>query len=84
MYAYKALSICAYSWLLLNPINTGASEGHSSPGQAGWVAKEAEVGRLVLVHYPPEYDSFDRWIKEASASFGGPVEIGRDLQTFSF
>ena len=63
---------------------TGAGEGHSSPGQAGWVAKEAEVGRLVLVHYPPKEDSYEQWVEEATASFAGPVELGQDLQAFAF
>lgn len=62
----------------------GASRGHSSPAQAGAVARQAGVDRLVLVHYPPDRAFPDSWVSRARAAFGGPVELGRDLQVFLF
>ncbi len=61
---------------------TGSSPGHSSPAQAGEIARQAGVGRLVLVHYPPDPSLHDRWLEEARSAFNGPVELGQDFQTF--
>lgn len=58
--------------------------GHSSAAQAGEVARRAGVRRLVLVHYRPAPHKYDRWIEEATAAFGGPVELGQDLETYEF
>jgi ribonuclease Z len=62
---------------------TGEGPGHSSPAQAGDVARQAGVGRLVLVHYPPQPDLFDIWLEQAQSSFDGPVELGRDMQVLN-
>lgn len=60
---------------------TGAQPGHSSPAQAGTIAREAGVGRLILVHYPPAApEQLAQWLEEAEATFGAPVELGQDLQ----
>jgi ribonuclease Z len=58
--------------------------GHSSAAQAGEVARRAAARRLVLVHYRPAPHKYDRWIEEAAATFGGPVELGQDLKTYEF
>ena len=58
--------------------------GHSSAAQAGEVARRARARRLVLVHYRPAPHKYDRWIEEAVAAFGGPVELGQDLKTYEF
>jgi ribonuclease Z len=58
--------------------------GHSSAAQAGEVAHRAGARRLVLVHYRPAPHKYDRWIEEATAVFDGPVELGRDLETYEF
>lgn len=58
--------------------------GHSSPAQAGEVARRAGVGRLMLVHYPPDPARYDLWRKEAAAAFGGPVELARDFSEYFF
>lgn len=58
--------------------------GHSSAAQAGEIARRAGARRLVLVHYRPASRKYDHWIKEATASFGGPVELGKDLKTYEF
>jgi ribonuclease Z len=58
--------------------------GHSSAAQAGDIAHRAGAGKLVLVHYRPAPHKYDRWIEEATAVFGGPVELGQDLNTYDF
>ncbi|HIE38191.1 MAG TPA: MBL fold metallo-hydrolase [Anaerolineales bacterium] len=63
---------------------TGVFLGHSSPAQAGEVARQAGVDRLVLVHYPPDPALSDRWLEEARAAFGGPTELGRDFHELFF
>lgn len=62
---------------------TGNGPGHSTPAQAGAAARQAEVGRLLLIHYPPGIDP-RRWQAEAEAAFGGPVELARDLAAYPF
>jgi ribonuclease Z len=56
--------------------------GHTTPRQAGEVAQQAGVRRLVLVHYSPR-----RTMPEAEAlaevragGYTGPAEIGREQQ----
>lgn len=61
---------------------------HSTPRQAGQVAREAEVGRLVLNHFAawnsftPEREAYD-WDAIAAPvvaeEFAGEVVVGRDL-----
>jgi ribonuclease Z len=58
--------------------------GHSSAAQAGEIAHRAGARRLVLVHYRPAPRKYGRWIKEATATFGGPVELGQDLKSYEF
>lgn len=53
--------------------------GHSSAAQAGEVARRAGVGRLVLIHYRPSPRKYERWLAEAGAAFGGPVELAQDF-----
>jgi ribonuclease Z len=59
----------------------GQGRGHSSAEQAGDVARQAEVGRLVLIHYPTGADREDRLIGAAKRSFAGEVELAQDFMT---
>lgn len=53
---------------------------HSTAAEAGRVAREAKVGRLILTHldpwgpHPPE-----ALREEAARAFGGPVEVAREF-----
>ncbi|MBE9506757.1 MAG: MBL fold metallo-hydrolase [Chloroflexi bacterium] len=58
--------------------------GHSSAAQAGEIARRAGARRLVLIHYRPTPRKYDRWIEEATATFGGPVELARDFGEYEF
>jgi len=62
----------------------GDTPGHSSAAQAGEIARRAGAGRLVLIHYRPAPWKFDRWLEEAAAAFGGPVELAQDFGEYIF
>jgi len=52
--------------------------GHTSAGQAAEIAREAEVGKLVLIHVNPLGGSTDELARTAREVFPG-TEVGRDL-----
>lgn len=52
--------------------------GHLCPSAAGQIARQAQVGKLVLTHVYPACDSVDM-IKQCRKSWTGPVEIAEDL-----
>lgn len=60
--------------------------GHSSAEQAGEIAREAGVKRLLLVHYEVfgRRGSIDasHLVGEAATTFGGPVDLAQDFQVF--
>jgi ribonuclease Z len=58
---------------------TGASIGHSSATQAGAIAREAEVGRLLLIHYPVVNFNYEALPAEASTTYGGDVKLAEDF-----
>jgi ribonuclease Z len=55
--------------------------GHLTAGQAGRVAAEAGVRRLVLTHFSERYAAEDerRFAEEASAAFAGEIVSAQDL-----
>ncbi len=57
---------------------SGAGVGHSSAAQAGGVAREAEVGRLLLIHYPTHLPP-QSLIDEARQTFPGEVDLAQDF-----
>jgi ribonuclease BN (tRNA processing enzyme) len=55
--------------------------GHLLPSEAGAYAREAGAKRLLLTHLPVEDDG--EWSRrEASLTFGGPVEIAEPMGTY--
>lgn len=60
---------------------TGDFSGHTSVQDAAHVALQAGVGRLVLVHLPPETAPAD--LEEARASFAA-LELGEDGASYPF
>lgn len=63
---------------------SGATMGHSSAGQAGQIATQANVGRLYLIHYPTgEYTNKDL-VAEARGQFKGDVNLATDFMTLDF
>ena len=59
----------------------GATLGHSSAAQAGEVARQAGVKKLILVHYQT-YSDPAALAAEAEATFKGPVEVAQDMAEY--
>ena len=52
--------------------------GHLVPSEAGKIAAEADVGKLVLTHFYPPCDSVDV-VAQAGAAFSGEIVAAHDL-----
>jgi ribonuclease Z len=63
---------------------TGGDPGHSTPEQAGEVARQAKVKRLVLIHYPVAGTNLEELRGRAAAAFPGPVALAQDGDLYSF
>ncbi len=59
----------------------GATAGHSSAGQAGDAASQAEAGRLVLIHYATGKSQSQNLVQEARQRFQGEVALAEDFMT---
>lgn len=62
----------------------GASIGHSSASQAGGIAREAEVGKLYLIHYPTWNSDPAPLVAEAQEVFQGEVALAKDFMVLEF
>jgi ribonuclease Z len=56
-----------------------AAVGHLTAGQAGSVARQSGVRKLVLTHFSQRYPDASRFHEEAAAEFGGDIVIAEDL-----
>jgi len=56
--------------------------GHSTAKEAGIVARQAGVKRLILAHFAAASPDAGDCVAEASREFGGPTVAARDLQEF--
>jgi ribonuclease Z len=63
---------------------TGAEWGHSSAGQAGEIARRAEVGKLYLIHYATGKYAQGDLIAEAKSTFQGEIALAKDFMTLEF
>jgi ribonuclease Z len=63
---------------------TGKGVGHSSAEQAGSIAHQAEVDRLLLIHYPNRGFDPSPLVDRAKTSFPGRVNLAEDLMTIEF
>jgi ribonuclease Z len=59
--------------------SSGDGLGHSSAAQAGEVARDAGVRRLLLIHYPTGPGQADGLVAQAQAGFSGEVTLAQDL-----
>lgn len=57
----------------------GAFSGHSSAAQAADVARTANVGELVLIHYPSGPLATGNLIEQAAQKFSGPTRLAHDF-----
>jgi ribonuclease Z len=62
---------------------TGAGPGHSSAAQAAAEAREAQAGRLLLIHTDP-YADRGALLAEARAVFPGRVDLASDGETIDW
>jgi len=54
---------------------------HSTAGEAAGVAREAGVGRLILTHFSPRYESAEPLVAEAATIFAS-VDAAADFKVF--
>ena len=60
-----------------------ASDGHTTGYQAGEVAAQAGVKRLILCHFEaPLHDQVEELRREACQAYSGPVEIPEEFQEY--
>jgi ribonuclease Z len=64
--------------------STGDSAGHSTPAQAGAMARRCGVGKLVLIHFTAPASELEGLRQAAEAEFDGPVELGEDFAVYLF
>lgn len=62
----------------------GAGPGHTSPAQAGGIARDAEVGALYLIHYPAKGHNTSVMVEQARQIFDGPVALAQDFMELEF
>jgi ribonuclease Z len=62
--------------------SSGGSPGHSTAAQAGTIAAQAEVGRLMLIHYPGDDIDEAALLQQARSTFQGEVGLAQDFQEF--
>lgn len=58
---------------------SGGGVGHSSASQAGAIAREAEVGHLLLIHYPGTVTAASSLLEQAKVTFSGRVSLAEDF-----
>jgi len=80
--AQEVIRLAAGADLLIHEA-TGAEHGHSSAAQAGVIARQAEAGKLVLIHFDLDSNG-DTLLDQARSTFPGPVELAYDLMEFEF
>ena len=62
----------------------GEGRGHSSARQAAEIASQAEVGRLLLIHYATGKFAKGDLVAEAKQKYLGDVELAKDFMTLDF
>jgi ribonuclease Z len=58
--------------------------GHSSAGQAGEIARQAEAGSLYLIHYPTGRYATGDPVAEARDRYKGQVTLAEDFMKIDF
>ncbi|HET7377955.1 MAG TPA: MBL fold metallo-hydrolase [Anaerolineae bacterium] len=59
----------------------GDTLGHSSARMAGRMAREAQVEKLILIHYPVDADPA-ALVADAQSEFTGPIEVAQDFAEY--
>ena len=65
-------------------IHEGAGDyaGHSTPTQAGAMARRCGVGKLVLIHFTAPDSELEGLQRAAEAEFDGPVKLAEDFAVY--
>lgn len=58
----------------------GPSIGHSSPQQAGEIARKAGARMLYLIHTSPREELYAGMLEQAASAFGGEVHLAHDSE----
>jgi ribonuclease Z len=77
--AHEADLLVIESTFLDADADLASAYGHLTAGQAGRVATEAGVRRLVLTHFSQRYEHPEAFGTEAARWFGGEVVVATDL-----
>ncbi|MFA6272589.1 MAG: MBL fold metallo-hydrolase [Patescibacteria group bacterium] len=81
-YCKKSVELASKADVLLHSVGLskryGAQEVHPTPGQAGMVAQEAMVKKLVLTHFYPAADKRNNK-KDVKKFYKGKLILGEDL-----
>ncbi len=80
--ANSDLFLCEATLLRQAPGTDLAHTGHLTASEAGTIATEAQVRRLVLTHLWAEL-GFDRYIADAQTTFAGQIDLARSGVTFA-
>lgn len=78
----EALARLAQGADILIHESTGDYAGHSTPAQAGAMARRCGVGKLVLIHFTALDSELDGLRQAAEAEFDGPVELAEDFAVY--
>jgi ribonuclease Z len=62
--------------------STGDYAGHSTPAQAGAMARRCGAGKLVLIHFTALDSELEGLRRAAEAEFDGPVELAEDFAVY--
>ncbi len=62
----------------------GKRTGHSSPEQAGEIARQAQAQSLLLIHYPTWGGRSDDLPSRARTTFDGPIRMAEDMLELTF
>ncbi|WP_217585988.1 MBL fold metallo-hydrolase [Lentibacillus saliphilus] len=55
----------------------GTNAGHMTSAEGGQIARDADVGELILSHLP-QYGNREQLVEEAAAYFNGPIQLARE------
>lgn len=78
----EALARLAQGVDILIHEGTGDYAGHSTPAQAGAMAKRCGAGKLVLIHFSALGCDLEGLRRVAEAEFNGPVELAEDFAIY--
>ena len=78
----EALARLAQGADILIHESTGDYAGHSTPAQAGAMARRCGAGKLVLIHFTALDSELEGLQRAADAEFDGPVELAEDFAVY--